>query len=109
MPIPVTIVLTQDVWDLEIYDLRGSDKPLNKEKHYTRGKEADLGSVTSDDCSPPRGNLEIRAKMSAPGQQPEEWKADENFPVVEGKNDWPLAAAPQPRDGDGNGGGGQGK
>jgi hypothetical protein len=92
MLIPVTIVLTQNVYEIEIFDLRGSDKPLYKRKGHTKGDELNLGSVISDDdCSPPEGYLEIEARMAGPGDA---WRAYPIFRVVAGKNEWQPAAAP---------------
>jgi hypothetical protein len=93
MPIPVTIVLTKAVSGIVIYDHNGSEEPLHKGGAYPQAKEIELGSVNSDNCSPPAGSLEIEAQW--PGDPPEKWEKA-TVPVVEGKNNWPPVAKAQP-------------
>jgi hypothetical protein len=91
MLIPVTIVLTQSVYEIEIYDHQsGSDKPLYKGRDLERGAQLDIGSVISkDDCSPPEGFLDIKAILD---DSHEAWREYPYFRVVEGRNDWLPAA-----------------
>jgi hypothetical protein len=90
MPIQVTLVPTQDVWEITVYDHNGvDDKKLNKNPNYKKDEKIELGDVTSDYCLPPKGMLDIKARLSPSGQKTEEWKESNSFPVVAGDNKWP--------------------
>jgi hypothetical protein len=103
MPIHVALHINQNVKELNIYDLLGSDLPLNSEESYKDGDTIQLESVTADDCySPPQGILRVKGDVHIEG---ETWERREaRFPVTDGKTYyWPNRDTPPPRV-EGNGG-----